>query len=238
MTTAAADRALVPAPTRVLTRTLLVAGLLVAGACGGGAATDEPGAVATTSRPTAGGTGGAARPAPSADVTAGQADPAPSETRDARPVVVRLPSGTAVSVRVARTGARGLLRVPKDVRAAGWWDGGARVGAAYGAIVVAGHVDSRTQGLGPFAELLGVRRGDRIEVGASGLRQSFAVTAVDLVPKITLDTRGDIFAASGALRLVLITCAGDYDPRRGGYQDLAVVTARPRGQAIETAAAP
>ncbi|MDQ3103817.1 MAG: hypothetical protein M3Q87_01100 [Actinomycetota bacterium] len=51
-------------------------------------------------------------------------------------------------------------------------------------------------------------------------------------------TRGDIFAGSGPLRLVLITCAGSYDPQRGGYQDLAVVTARPAGKAVETSGAP
>jgi len=213
---------------RAAVRGVLLAALTVLVA-GGGCAADP-------ARPAAGDAPGAAtEQVPTVRVEAGRADAAPSETRDARPTMVRLPSGAEVPIRVAATGRGGLLRVPDDIRAAGWWDGGARIGAAYGAVVVAGHVDSERQGLGPFAELLGVGRGDRIDVRAQGLRQSFAVSAVDLVPKITLDTRDRTFAGSGPLRLVLITCAGEYDPRRGGYQDLAVVTARPRSAAVETA---
>jgi len=138
-----------------------------------------------------------------------------------------LPSGTTVSVRTARTGLRGLLLVPRGIRAAGWWDGGARVGDAYGAIVIAGHVDSATQGVGPFAELLRARAGDRIAITGETATQRFVVDAVDLVPKISLDTREETFAADGPLRLVLITCAGPFLPAQGGYQDLAVITARP-----------
>lgn len=201
--------------------------LTVAG-CGNGAAPGPPEG-SDGSRPTEAATRGA--PGERSGETFGvEADPgraAASEVRDSRPTAVELPSGATVPVRAASTDRRGLLRVPRDVRFAGWWDGGARVGAAYGAIVVAGHVDSTTQGLGPFAELLGVDRGDTVEVAAGRLRQPFVVTEVDLVPKTTLQTRGDLFAAAGPPRLVLITCAGAYDPARGGYQDLAVVTARP-----------
>ena len=148
--------------------------------------------------------------------------------------LVRLPSGAAVPVRVARTGAGGLLRVPDDIRAAGWWDGGARVGAAYGAMVVAGHVDSRSQGLGPFAELLGVRRGHRVDVRATEAAPVVHRRAGSTWCRRSPSTpAGGIFTGSGPLRLVLITCAGTYDPQRGGYQDLAVVTATPIGRAVE-----
>lgn len=140
---------------------------------------------------------------------------------------MRLPSGTTVAVRTASTGRRGLLRVPRDVRAAGWWDGGARIGDAYGAVVIAGHVDSVRQGVGPFAELLRARAGDRITVTGAATSQRFVVEAVDLVPKIGLSAREQTFAAEGPLRLVLITCAGPFLPAQGGYQDLAVITALP-----------
>jgi len=88
-------------------------------------------------------------------------------------------------------------------------------------------VDSATQWVGPFAELLRARAGDRIAITGETATQRFVVDAVDLVPKISLDTREETFAADGPLRLVLITCAGPFLPAQGGYQDLAVITARP-----------
>ena len=75
------------------------------------------------------------------------------------PRTLRLPGGTTVRVRAVGTRRDGRLAVPKDVRTAGWWRGGSRVGDPFGAVLVAGHVDSRTQGLGAYAELLTVRRG-------------------------------------------------------------------------------
>ncbi len=215
---------------------LVVLLVLTVAGCGNGAAPAPPGGsdgsgkTEAATRDTPGERSGE-RSGETFGVEADSARAAASEVRDSRPTAVELPSGATVPVRAASTDRRGLLRVPRDVRFAGWWDGGARVGAAYGAIVVAGHVDSATQGLGPFAELLGVDRGDTVEVAAGRLRQPFVVTEVDLVPKTTLETRGDLFAAAGPPRLVLITCAGAYDPARGGYQDLAVVTALPSAPA-------
>ena len=36
----------------------------------------------------------------------------------------------------------------------GWWDGSARAGEPFGSTVIAGHVDSATEGIGFFARLL------------------------------------------------------------------------------------
>lgn len=172
-------------------------------------------------------------PPPTFTVTARPGTPAGSQARTQPPDAVTLPSGTSVPVRVVSTSAAGLLQVPDDIRVAGWWDGGARLGDTYGAMVVASHVDSTRQGIGPFAELLEVERGDRVTVASSGLSQGFAVDTVDLVPKVDLDTSDALFSTQGATRLVLITCAGAFDPDRGGYQDLAVVTAEPTGPATD-----
>ncbi len=197
-----------------------VAGLILSG-CAGASQQTAPGSDTTGRGPT-----GSQSSAPTYEVTAAPAAEARSQRHPARPTSLRLPSDTEVPVRVAGTSDRGLLRVPRDIRAAGWWDGGARLADAYGAIVIAGHVDSATQGLGPFAELLNAQRDDRIVVRGRGAAQTFAVTSVDQVPKASLDTRDGIFAPTGRLRLVLITCAGAFDPANGGYQDLAIVTAR------------
>ena len=143
------------------------------------------------------------------------------------PAQVRLPSGTTVAVVAVSTRGNGLLDVPGDIRTAGWWRGGARLGDPFGSTLIAAHIDSTTQGLGPYAELLRVRQGERIVVTSKHLEQRFAVASLRLVPRASLAGATDLFAPSGPRRLTMVTCAGPYDAARGGYQNLAVVTARP-----------
>ena len=136
---------------------------------------------------------------------------ASSVVRPQRPVALVLPSGVVVPVRAASTTRTGLLDVPADPGIAGWWTGGSRVGDPFGSTLVAAHVDSRLQGLGPFAELLELAGGERLR----------------LVPHGPLTERSGHFAPSGPRRLTLVTCAPPYVASRGGYQNLAVVTAVP-----------
>lgn len=145
------------------------------------------------------------------------------------PLTATFPSGRAVSISAVDTTPVGLLDVPDDIGVAGWWRGGSRLGDPFGSILVAAHVDSRVQGLGPFAELLSVRPGARVLLESTGLRQAFSVRSRALVPQGSLDDDSWIFDGSGALRLTLVTCAPPYDASRGGYQNLAVVTAVPLG---------
>jgi len=124
--------------------------------------------------------------------------------------------------------------VPKDIRVAGWWRGGSRVGDPFGSTLVAAHVDSFTQGLGPFASLLSVKPGQTVVLSSAHLRQSFRITALRLVPQGSLAQRRWIYSARGPRRLTLVTCAGPYIADRGGYQHLAVITAIPTDQAVRT----
>lgn len=162
-----------------------------------------------------------------------------SPARRASPVAqapqsATLPSGRTVPISDVGTTAAGLLDVPADIDVAGWWRGGARLGDPFGSILVAAHVDSRTQGLGPFAELLSVGRGDRVEIASADLRQTFVVRSRRLVPQGSLDDESWIFSATGEGRLTLVTCAPPYAASRGGYQNLAVVIAVPLGPPEET----
>lgn len=145
------------------------------------------------------------------------------------PAAVVLPSGRTAPIRVAGTTPEGLLDVPDDIDVAGWWRGSSRLGDPFGSILVAAHVDSRTQGLGPFAELLTLDRGARVVLTSPGLRQTFAVHSRRLVPQGSLVDDSWIFDVAGDTRLTLVTCAPPYDDARGGYQNLAVVTAVPLG---------
>ena len=143
---------------------------------------------------------------------------------------IRLPNGRRVGIRTIGTTRNGLLDVPADIRVAGWWSGGSQLGDPFGSTLVAAHVDSRVQGLGPFASLLGVHAGDRVHVWSHGLRQTFEVTSLRLRPQGTLGPRSWLHSPDGPRRLTLVTCAGPYDEAHGGYQNLAVITANPLGR--------
>ena len=137
-----------------------------------------------------------------------------------------LPGGAAATVEQADT-VDGVLQVPSDVRKIGWWTGSAYVGDPFGATVLAGHVDSADQGIGFFARLLKIKKGERVTVTADGHRATYKITSVGLVSKRALADDGIALDQTGDHRLVLITCAGRFLPAQGGYQSNLVVVAEP-----------
>jgi LPXTG-site transpeptidase (sortase) family protein len=124
-----------------------------------------------------------------------------------------------------------VLAVPEDVRHVGWWDGSAYAGDPFGSTVIAGHVDSATEGLGFFARLLQVRRGDVVTLADGEHEQRYRISSVRTVAKQSLATGSAAFEQTGEHRLVLITCTGAYLPEQGGYASNLVVTAEPVGDA-------
>ncbi|MBD8869587.1 class F sortase [Nocardioides donggukensis] len=219
-----------------LLRWILPALLLVAAVAGASAALTEP----DPSAPDV--TGSQARARPPEAPTGSES--APPEVRRARPADsvrapeaprrVTLPGGAVVPVRAVGTRPDGRLAVPRSVAQAGWWRGGSRLGDPFGATLVAAHIDSTTRGLGPFAGLLTVRAGDRVVLGSRSLRQEHRVESLRLIPQGSLADRAGLHSPRGPRRLVLVTCAPPYDRARGGYQHLAVVTARPVGPPVHT----
>jgi LPXTG-site transpeptidase (sortase) family protein len=140
------------------------------------------------------------------------------------PVELILPGREKAKV-VAVSTVDGELLVPRHVDHLGWWDGSSWLGDPFGSTVIAGHVDSATEGLGFFAQLLEIRRDDRVQVlGGSGQRQTFKVTSVRTVAQNALAGDSKALAQTGDHRLVLITCTGAYRPGRG-YESNLVVTA-------------
>ena len=154
---------------------------------------------------------------------------APSQTVAQRPVSIELPSGVVVAVDATATGTDGDLQIPSDVRRAGWWDGSSRLGDPFGSVVIAAHVDSFTQGLGRFAELLSARPGDVLTMDSAAHTQRYRVTSAGLVAKSAVTAGSHLFAVGGEPRLVLVTCGGVYDAAHGGYQDNQIVVATPIG---------
>jgi hypothetical protein len=156
--------------------------------------------------------------------------PGPLQVDSEPPRMLVLPSGTRMRVRQSATSASGELSIPADIKQAGWWDGSSKLGDPFGAIVVAAHVDSFTQGLGRFAELLSMKPGDVVRLSSAGLSETFSVASAGLVPKNSISATSGVFSAHGPSRLVLITCGGVYDPSHGGYQSNMVVVAYPKSQ--------
>jgi hypothetical protein len=130
-----------------------------------------------------------------------------------------------VTAPVVPVGVRpdGELEIPESVRTVGWWVGGAPAGATRGSTVLAGHIDSASQGIGAFAALRDVAVGSPVVLtDVFGATHAYRVTARRTYPKYALP-RG-VF--SGA-PLVLITCGGPFDASAGRYRDNIVVYATP-----------
>lgn len=119
----------------------------------------------------------------------------------------------------------GAMALPDTVRELSWYKFGSGPLDA-GATVIAGHVDTKSEGIGPLARLASLEEGDRIAVNVAKQEVTYRVDAVRQVSKSLLDLDA-LFARSGPRRLHLVTCAGAYDADRGGYQANLVVIARP-----------
>lgn len=144
-----------------------------------------------------------------------------------RPVLVRIPAiGVDAAIVDVGTGDDGGMEIPADVTTAGWYRWGPRPGEP-GSAVIAGHVDSRTQGRGAFFDLRRLGPGDRVEVVYDdGSSAAFEVTGRDVVAKAVIPV-AELFTRDGPSRLTLVTCGGDFDRASGHYRDNVVVVAVP-----------
>lgn len=142
------------------------------------------------------------------------------------PQLIELPSGDSAVVEPVPS-VDGVLQVPADVSQVGWWDGGAEAGDPFGSTVIAGHVDSATQGLGIFAQLLLIQVGDQVTLRSGSATLSYQVVSSTLVTKEALAQDGAAFDQRGPHRLVLITCSGRWHPETRSYDSNMVVVAEP-----------
>jgi hypothetical protein len=143
------------------------------------------------------------------------------------PVAVRV-DDVQLDMRVLPMGVDegGAMALPEDTADAGWYRFGPAPGEA-GTTVLAAHVDSRIHGLGAFARLRDVAVGASVVVTtADGAAHGYRVQLIERTPKteVPLDL---LFDRSGAERLVLVTCGGEFDRSTGHYRDNVLVTALP-----------
>ena len=218
-------RPVVTSRVRVLVTTGLVAALLAA--CGASAeqsqADVDQAEVSTPEQSTA--------PPPtsqlSADVPVRVADDA---SIPPPPVPVRLTvADLDVDMVVVETGTApdGTMSLPASGTEAGWYRFGSAPASPSGTTVLASHVDTRAEGLGPFARLREAQVGTAVTVtDADGTVHTYTVSSVERIAKdkVPLD---DVFDRAGPPRLVLLTCGGAWDTATGHYEDNVIVTAVP-----------
>jgi hypothetical protein len=140
------------------------------------------------------------------------------------PIAVRI-GGVGVDAPVIPVGLElnGEMEIPDSVAQVGWYRLGAVPGRP-GSAVLAGHVDSRSQGRGAFFSLGAVAPGAPVTiVDTRGAEHRFEVVARRQFPKDGLPA--DLFSNTGDARLALITCGGDFNRATRSYRDNVVVYA-------------
>jgi sortase (surface protein transpeptidase) len=140
------------------------------------------------------------------------------------PVRVEIPA-IGVSSSLVRLGLNpdGTMQVPGDYQVAGWFTGGPQPGQL-GPAVIAGHVDSKT-GPAVFYRLRELRPGDQIRVVRADRRVvRFRVDSLASYPKQSLPDE-EVYGATIAPVLRLITCAGTFDRAQRSYRENLVVSA-------------
>lgn len=142
----------------------------------------------------------------------------------ARPVGLEIPA-IDIDTRLTELGlnADGTVEVPANPALAGWYRLGTTPGAR-GSAVILGHVDS-SDGPAVFYRLSSLHPGARVEVELAGHRRlTFRVRSVQVYPNASFPAR-KVYAARHGRILNLVTCGGEYDEARGGYQANVVVRA-------------
>ncbi|WP_110241070.1 class F sortase [Nocardioides gilvus] len=216
-------RWVIPACFFVVSVTLVVAGLLLT--------RQDPAATASVARTPA--TSGPAStdpsPEPSEERRASTTAPANSTPTSAgHASTVSAPTALTIEsigvrsdlVRLGLEDDR-TVEVPEDADQAGWYELGATPGEV-GSAVILGHVDS-TEGPAVFHRLRELAPGDRINVAmADGDDELFEVSRIETVRNADFPAT-EVYGSKDRPTLTLVTCGGEYDKARGGYQSNVIV---------------
>jgi LPXTG-site transpeptidase (sortase) family protein len=127
------------------------------------------------------------------------------------PYTLRIPRiGVDAQVVPIQSNEERILEPPRDPSVAGWWSDGAAPGEAQGSAVLVGHT-VRNKGGGVFDDIGDLTRGDAIKVEGSDSTLTYRVRSIDVLSKEEVARKAEeIFAQTGAGRLVVITC-DDWD---------------------------
>ena len=142
------------------------------------------------------------------------------------PVRIALPDlGIDMEIEAEGIDQEGAMALPKNAATAGWYRFGPGLRETAGATVIAAHVDSPHDGVGPFSRLKDAAVGSLVNVSADdGSTVAYTVTEVRSVGKIGAPM-AEVFDRAGSPRLTLVTCGGVFDYDTGHYVDNVIVTA-------------
>ncbi|MEU8839217.1 class F sortase [Streptomyces roseus] len=214
---------------RTVRRALGAAALatLLLTACGG----KDPGAYSAAAPPAP--AGGAAGSAPGAGASAGgHPTPPPKAASQAEPALARsepqkiaIPSlGLSSTLETLRQNTDGSMETPKNPALAGWYEPGPTPGSQ-GPAVIAGHV-TWNGAAAVFEKLKTMKAGDTINVTRRDAKTAtFTVERVAEYPKADFPTL-DVYKNLDYAGLRLVTCGGDFDPKKHYYDSNVVVFAR------------
>ncbi|MEC4574265.1 class F sortase [Streptomyces virginiae] len=190
-----------------------------------GAAAPAGGEAATPADGSQSGTGAGA--ATGAGAGAGRAEQALARSE---PQKITIPSlGLTSSLETLRQNADGTMQTPKDPALAGWYEPGPTPGSQ-GPAVIAGHV-TWNGASAVFEKLKTMKGGDTIKVTRKdGKTVTFTVDKVSEYPKAEFPTL-EVYKNLDHAGLRLVTCGGDFDPKKHYYDSNVVVFARMTGAA-------
>ncbi|MEU7727367.1 class F sortase [Streptomyces sp. NPDC040724] len=158
---------------------------------------------------------------------AGRAEPALARSE---PQKITIPSlGVSSTLETLRQNADGTMQTPKDPALAGWYEPGPTPGSQ-GPAVIAGHV-TWNGASAVFEKLKTMKGGDTIKVTRrDGKTVTFTVDRVAEYPKAEFPTL-EVYKNLDHAGLRLVTCGGDFDPKKHYYDSNVVVFARMTGAA-------
>ncbi|MCM2416872.1 class F sortase [Streptomyces sp. RKAG293] len=153
---------------------------------------------------------------------AGNAAPALARSE---PQTITIPSlGVSSNLETLRQDKDGAMKAPKDPDLAGWYEPGPTPGSM-GPAVIAGHV-TWNGAAAVFAKLKTMKAGDTIEVTRQdGKTATFTVDRVAEYPKAKFPTL-EVYRNLDYAGLRLVTCGGEFDPKKHYYDSNVVVFAR------------
>ncbi|MFD3324311.1 class F sortase [Streptomyces sp. NPDC058701] len=146
------------------------------------------------------------------------------------PQKISIPSlGVSSSLETLRQNADGTMETPKDPGLAGWYEPGPTPGSQ-GPAVIAGHVTWNGSSA-VFEKLKTMKAGDTIKVTRRDNKTvTFTVNRVAEYPKAEFPTL-EVYKNLDHAGLRLVTCGGDFDPKKNYYDSNVVVFARMTGTA-------
>ncbi len=158
---------------------------------------------------------------------AGRAEPALARSE---PQKITIPSlGVSSTLETLRLNQDGTMETPKDPALAGWYEPGPTPGSQ-GPAVIAGHV-TWNGAAAVFEKLKTMKAGDAIKVTRRDNKTvTFTVDRVAEYPKAEFPTL-EVYKNLDHAGLRLVTCGGEFDPKKHYYNSNVVVFARMTGTA-------